>query len=245
MFVGDGRLSVLPAGEARLISYALDQKMRIDQEAKQEQRIAKGRINRGLLELTIIDQQTTTYRIKAAAREARKLIIEQPRRAGWELVSLKQGQVELTEDRYRIREDLAAGGDTTIDVTLKRPRLQRLQLTSLPTQQLVAYAKTGELDGKLRAALEELAELKGAIEQHDRRLARLEKNRRRMFEEQKRIRDNLQRVPSNSDLHRRYIEKLGVQEDKLESLVAQIVQAEEDRNQAQERLQDRIAALKL
>ena len=89
------------------------------------------------------------------------------------------------------------------------------------------------------------AELKGAIERQDRRLEQLKANRRRIFEEQKRIRDNLGRVPSNSDLHRRYIEKLGVQEDNLERLAAETVQSEEERNQALERLEDRIAALKL
>ena len=177
--------------------------------------------------------------------DARKLVIEQPRRTGWELASLRQGQVELTEDHYRIRQDLKAGGNTTIDVTLKRPRLQQLRLINLSTVQLASYAKTGELDGKLRKAFQELAELKGAIERHDRRLKQLNGNRRRIFEEQKRIRDNLGRVPSNSDLHRRYLEKLSLQEDKLESLATEIVQAKEKRNQAVERLQDRIAALVL
>ena len=43
-------------------------------------------------------------------------------------------------------------------------------------------------------------------------VVRPEKNRRRMFEEQKRIRDNLARIPKDSDLYRRYITTLTDQE---------------------------------
>ena len=48
-YLGDARLSVLPAGDARLVSFALDQKVRIDRESKGTRRILKARINKGVV----------------------------------------------------------------------------------------------------------------------------------------------------------------------------------------------------
>jgi hypothetical protein len=244
-YIGDARLAVLPAGEERLISYALDQKMRVDREDEQSQSIAKGRINRGVLELTFLDRRSTKYRVKAPAREARRLVIEHPRLPGWELKTPKEDEVELTEREYRIAGDLTAGSEAVIKVVLERPRFQTIQLIGLSTAQLVHYAKTGELDEPLRKAIAELAELRRAIDEQRRRLEQLGGQRGRIFEEQKRIRDNLGRVPSNSDLQRRYLKKLDQQENRLERLEIETAEAQDALNQAEDRLSERIAKLKI
>jgi hypothetical protein len=244
-YIGDARLAVLPAGEERLISYALDQKMRVDREDEQSQSIAKGRINRGVLELTFLDRRSTNYRVKAPAREARRLVIEHPRLPGWELKTPKEDEVELTEREYRIAGDLTAGSEAVIEVVLERPRFQTIQLIGLSTAQLVHYAKTGELDEPLRKAIAELAELRRAIDEQRRRLEQLGGQRGRIFEEQKRIRDNLGRVPSNSDLQRRYLKKLDQQENRLERLEIETAEAQDALNQAEDRLSERIAKLKI
>ena len=41
-FVGDARLTTLPAGDDRLVSFALDQKARIDRTVENDRRLAKG-----------------------------------------------------------------------------------------------------------------------------------------------------------------------------------------------------------
>ncbi|MDH3474163.1 MAG: DUF4139 domain-containing protein, partial [Rhodospirillales bacterium] len=244
-YIGDARLSVLPAGEERLISYALDQKMRVDREDEQSQSIAKGRINRGVLELTFLDRRSTKYRVKAPARETRRLVIEHPRLPGWELKTPKENEVELTDQEYRIAGDLAAGSEAVIEVVLERPRFQTIQLIGLSTAQLVHYAQTGELDEPLRKAIAELAELRRAIDEQRRGLEQLGGQRDRIFDEQKRIRDNLGRVPSNSDLQRRYLKKLDQQENRLERLEIETAEAQEALNQAEDRLSERIAQLKI
>jgi hypothetical protein len=244
-YIGDARLSVLPAGEERLISYALDQKMRVDREDEQSQSIAKGRINRGVLELTFLDRRSTQYRVKSPARETRRLVIEHPRLPGWELKTPKEDEVELTEREYRIAGDLAAGSEAVIEVVLERPRFQTIQLIGLSTAQLVHYAQTGELDEPLRKAIAELAELRRAIDERRRGLEQLGGQRDRIFQEQKRIRDNLSRVPSNSDLQRRYLKKLDQQENRLERLEIETAEAQKSLNQAGDRLSERIAKLKI
>ena len=244
-YVGDARLSVLPSGDERLVSYALDQKVRIDREQKGDQRILKGRINKGLLEVTFTDEQTTLYRFKGPAREPRRVLIEQPVQPGWKIVAPGPQSVELTDAHYRIRKDLAADSEATVEVTLQRERVQSIQLVQLTARQIVAYTKTGELDAKLRAAIAKLGDLRHAVDQRQRRLDQLDQGRTRIFEEQRRIRDNLGRIPSNSDLHRRYIKKLGQQEDALEGLDRDTVAAQAELDAAQDALTDYIAGLEI
>ena len=242
-YIGDARLSVLPAGDARLVSFALDQKVRIDRESKSKQRILKGRINKGVLELTLVDEQTTLYRIKGPAREARRVLIEQPLRAGWKIIAPGPEDVEMTEGHYRIHKDLEAGSEATVEVVLQRSRLQTVQLVRMTDAQLVAYAKTGELDPGLRQAIARIGDLRHAVSQHQRRLDQLTDSRQRIFEEQTRIRNNLARIPSNSDLYRRYLKKLNQQEDKLERIDTGLAKAQDDVDAAKDALTDYIAGL--
>ena len=244
-YLGDARLAVLPAGDRRLVSFAVDQKVRIDRESKGKQRVLKGRINRGILEISLSDEQTTLYRIKAPAREPRPVLIEHPVRPGWQLVTPKPAEVDLTERHYRIRRDLAAGAEVTIAVTLRRPRLQTIQLTSLTNQQLVAYTRTDALDPKLRRALARIGDLRQTVAEHERRVARLAHSRKKLFEEQQRIRNNLGRVPHNSDLQRRYLRKLDLQEDELEALDAETERAHRELDAARDALTGYIAGLDL
>jgi hypothetical protein len=244
-YVGDAQLGTLPAGEERLVSFALDQKTRIDREAKGLQRIAKGKINHGLLELTLIDEQTTTYRVKAPAREKRAILIEQARQPGWTLARPPEDEVEITEDAYRILLAVEAGAEGTLEVTLEMPRLQSLQLISMSTEQFVFYGKTGELDEPLRQAFRKMAELKGEMDRHQHRLNELVQQRQRIFEEQARIRENLVRVPQNSDIHKRYLTKLNAQEDELEKILFAMEDAQDALNRASEALSDYIGRLEL
>ena len=244
-FVGDARLSALPAGDERLVSYALDQKMRADREVSTRQRVAKGKISRGVLEVTFLDEQTTTYRFKAPAREARTLVIEHPRQAGWRLKAAQIETAEVTDASYRVRQQLAPGEEVVIELTLERPRLQRLQLINVTTAQLAAFARYRELDPSVHRAFERIAELRRVIEGHERQLQQLGQTRDRIFQEQKRIRDNLGRVPHNSDLQRRYLTKLDGQESELEQILEALGAAEADHGRAQDALADYIADLEL
>jgi len=219
-YVGDAQLSTLPAGDERLVSFALDQKTLIDREVESKQAIAKARIVRGVLELTYEVEQTTTYRIKAPAREAREVLIEHPRQQGWKIVKPDPKEVELTDDQYRIRRSIEAGKQAKVTVQLTMPRVQTVALTGQGKDFYLAYAGNGELNDRMRQALGKMAELRDVVDAHQRELQELEAQRNVIHEEQRRIRDNLARIPRDSDLYKRYLEKLDAQEDKLERILA-------------------------
>jgi hypothetical protein len=244
-YLGDAQMNGLPAGEDRIVSYALDGKTRIDREVKRRQTIAKGKILHGVFELTYLEQQRTTYRVKAPAREDRRLLFEHPRRPGWTLAKPPEKETKLSAKHYRIRHGIKRGEEAKFEVVIERPRLSKIVLNGLSTKQLVGYAKTGKLDDGLRQAFARMAELKREVEEQEHRLKRAKEDQQEVFKDQKRIRDNLYRVPRNTDLHRRYLTKLNLQENKLERTLKEIEAAKKDVDRAKKALADYIGKLKL
>lgn len=242
-YVGDAQLSTLPTGDERLVSFALDQKALVDREIEESQVIGKGRIVRGVLELTYEQEQHTTYRLKAPAREAREILIEHPRMPGWKIVKPTEAEVELTDNMYRIRHKLEAGQQAEIEVVLTRPNLQKVALVGQGKNFYVAYARNAELDSSLKKAFAEMARLRDVVDGHVRRVQELEGERNRIHQEQKRIRDNLSRVPHNSDLQKRYLRKLDQQEDALESLLGEAEKTRLAMENADKKLGDYIRGL--
>jgi hypothetical protein len=244
-YVGDARLGALPAGESRLLSFAVDQKSPVVVEVSSRERIATGKISRGVFQLTVVDQQTTRYRVKAPAQEARTLLIEHPRRADWRLVTPAERDVEPTRDRYRIRTPLAPGEAKVVEVTVERPRESRLEIGEMTPETLAGYARTGALDEKIRKAFETLASLRQGVDREQQGLAEAEAARTRIVSEQERIRANLARVPTTSDLHQRYLDMLKQQEDQLQALAKDIRDAQGRLRGARQRLAEAIARLEL
>ena len=244
-YVGDARLATLPAGEDRLVGFALDQKTRIEQDVKTKRSIFGGSISRGVFALTRIERQTTIYRLKAPARESRAVLIDHPRHADWKLIAPAGDDIDLIDGGYRFALAIEAGAETTFEVTVERPVTQSFGITSLTLAQIVRYAGTGELDAKVRKAFERLAELKREVVRHEQRMAELERARATIYQEQSRIRDNLGRIPSDSDLHRRYLRKLDAQEDKLETILEAFDQAQSRQIEASRKLDDYIKTLKI
>jgi len=244
-YVGDARLAPFPAGENRLVSFAVDQKLQVERDVKTREAVSQVKISRGVLTLSLRDEQTTTYRIKAPANEDRTLVLEQPRMPDWELVTPKPSDVELTRGQYRIKQALAKGGVTTLDVTIQRPRQTVVQLASLNRETLLTYARTGGISDQAKQALERLATLQGTVDTLDRQIKEATAERDNFAKDQDRLRQNIQSVPAGSDMAKRYLDSLRTQEDRLDKLRV----AEDDARQklaaAKAALADAIAKLEL
>ncbi len=244
-YVGDARLATLPVGEERLVAFAVDQKTRIDREAESSQVISGGSISKGVFHLKLIERQTTFYQLRAPARERRTVILDHARVPGWELVTPKENGVAQTDDSYRLEIVLEPESEREVPVVIERTITQRIGLVSLALPQLVHFASTTKLGQELRDAFERLADLRREVENIDSRIADLQRERDEIYQEQVRIRDNMGRVPRDSDLFRRYLEKFDRQETEVESIMESIDRAQAQRSQAQGRLDEAIQALEI
>ena len=244
-YVGDARLGALPVGEERLLSFALDQKVSVDREVQGKRTIGQGSIQRGVFRYVVTERQSTTYRFKGAKLEARSLIVEHPRIAGWQLVSPPEREVELTDGFYRLKGELPKDGTARLDVVLEQPRQESVAIAQVARDQIAAWANAEELDKPLRDAFAQLARLQAEADRSGRRLDELGQNRKRLFEDQGRLRENLARTPANSDLHRRYLAKLNEQESELEKLDLDTAKAREAEAKAREAVDAYIDQLRI
>jgi hypothetical protein len=226
-YVGDARLSGFPVGETRLLAYALDEKITIERDPTQTDRIASGSIVDGALRFARIVRQTTTYRVRGPAKEPRQLVIVQPRFAGWTLVKPETKSAEISEGNYRLPFQLPGGDQTqTFEVAQEQTQQQEMRLIGAAPEQIRLYAQAKEFDAKTREALAKVLQLQGAVAEAERKLGKLDSDRQQIVQEQARLRDNLSRVPANSDLQRRYLATLDKQETDLEGIAKQRVEAE-------------------
>lgn len=243
-YVGDARLSGFPVGETRLLAYALDEKVVIERDVAQVDRLASGSIVNGALKLSRVVRQTVTYRVKGPAKEPRQLVIVQRRLPGWTLVKPELKDVELSDGNYRIPLQLPGGDKTqTFEVVQEQTQQQELRLVESAADQIRVYAQAREFDAKTRDALTKVLQLQQTVAEAQRRVTQVDAERQAIVQEQARLRENLARVPANSDLQRRYLATLDKQETELEALAKRRADADKAVEAARESLRTYVASL--
>jgi hypothetical protein len=243
-YVGDARLSGFPVGETRLLAYALDEKITIERDPSQTDRIASGTIVDGALRFSRLVRQSTTYRVRGPAKEPRQLIIVQPRLAGWTLVKPDAKGIEISEGNYRLPFQLPGGEQTqTFEVAQEQTQQQEMRLITASPDQIRLYAQAKEFDAKTREALAKVLQLQQAVAEAERKLGKLDSERQQIVQEQARLRDNLARVPANNDLQRRYLATLDKQETDLEGIAKQRTEAEKAVEAARQALRTYVTQL--
>lgn len=242
-YVGDARMATLPAGDSRLLSFAVDQAVTIDREEKPSRRLSRASIADGVLTLSVTDRQSTTYTVAGAPDGDRTLIIEHPRRPGWELAEPAGGKPDATAAAYRLPLAVPAGKTVTLTATLERPRQERIVLTDLTADQIAARADAAELPPEVRQALTTLAGLRAAVAEKERRIADLERDRTERIADQDRLRENLKALPAGSDLHKRTLAKMAEAENRLDALARDLTTARGEAEAARQTLRERVKAL--
>ncbi len=244
-YVGDARMATLPAGDSRLLSFAVDQAVTIDREEKPSRRLSRASIADGVLTLSVTDRQSTTYTVAGAPDGDRNLIIEHPRRPGWELAEPAGNKPDATAAAYRLPLAVPAGKTVTLTATLERPRQERIVLTDLTADQIAARADAAELPAEVRQALTTLAGLRAAVADKERRIAELERDRAERIADQDRLRENLKALPAGSDLHKRTLAKMAEAENRLDALARDLTTARGEAEAARQTLRERVKALAL
>ena len=101
-------------------------------------------------------------------------------------------------------------------------------MTNLPDSAIRIYLSAKVVSGQVKKALNEVIRRKAALERVARRRADDQQQIATIGKEQDRIRQNIRRLPRDSDLFRRYAQKFSTQEGKIEQLREKIT-AEEAR----------------
>lgn len=239
-YLGDARLPATPVGEQRLASFALDRKVAVQAETEPSQALTKITVVDGVARATVIAREVTTYTIKGAPDAARSVIIEHPRREGWTLTA--SARDSETPTAYRLKVAVPAGGTAETRAVLERVQIDAYDLVDADEALLVRWAALAtdpELGGKLKTLSQARAEVAAAT----RTVEEIGEREAKVQTEQERIRSNLGAVPKDSELARRYLTRMGGQEDELAKLAAARAEAESGLKASRARIRTLIAAL--
>ncbi|MGE0258332.1 MAG: hypothetical protein AB7T18_06205 [Alphaproteobacteria bacterium] len=225
LYLGDARLAAFPAGDKRLLSYALDGKVTIDRSTAERRPIVKASVADGVVRIGRVLRWTTTYRVKAAGPPPPALSIEQPRRTGAVLTSPDPKTVELTPHAYRIPAELPAGGDGSLTVVEEQPIEETIRLLDADDRRLGALASAAELDPKMKQALAEVAARRQQVGRQKGELDRLQAERARLLEDENRLRANLSAVGNEPALRRTQLDRFTDTENAIDRVSASIATA--------------------
>jgi hypothetical protein len=243
-YLGDARLGAFPTGDKRLLSFALDQKVAVDRDTSERRFITKAAITEGVMRLTRMSRQTTTYRMKASTPPP-SFVIEHPRSAGWTLNAPDPKTIDITASAYRIPADLAGKSEGSVVVVEDRPIEETIALSDLADNRLDVLAQSNELDPPLRRALADLAGRRQAIARQRAELERMKEKRALLVEDETRLRDDLTAVGREPGLRKRLLDKFAETETAIDAISASIAKGTETLAAAERDLGTYVAGLKL
>ncbi|MEZ6242841.1 MAG: DUF4139 domain-containing protein [Phycisphaerales bacterium] len=242
-YAGDAQIGHVAPQDERLLAYAVDLDVVATTERKDKGAVEQTRIVKGVLEQKIKDVTTTRYTFTSKDRaRPRTVVVEHPAMEGWDLVEPSKPS-ENTDGAVRFEVALAPGGDGVLAVTHERVRYQRFGVLGQDTETLMRYATQGRASQDVVDAVRRVGELQGAVVDARSQIARLEQERQEIAQDQERIRGNLGRVSSGTELHQRYLTKLNEQETRLEDIAQELERIHEREQAAQKALEQFVAGL--
>jgi hypothetical protein len=220
----------------------MDSKVTVDRNTAERRLLVKASVADGVLRVTRLLRQITTYGVKATATPS-QLIIEHPRHPGMDLTEPSPSGVELTAGAYRIPLGLAGAGDTVLRVVEDQPLEETMELLDIEDDQLGALVASTELDGKLRQALTDLAARRQAVARQRAELDRLKEQREQLVADETRLRDDLTALGREQALRKRLLDKFTETVTAIDTTTAAIAKAENAAAAAQNELSAYIARL--
>ncbi len=223
-YAGDAQIGHVGADETRLLAYAADLDVRIISTVDSERTLRQTRIVNGTVVRTIGREHAFTYTINNAdSSRGRTLVIEHNKMTGWELAS--PTPVEETQRTHRFETELEAGETAELVIRHERTDHERISVATIDSPTIFMLEREGRISGRALDALREALSLREAVSEAERLVASLENERREIVRDQERVRANLASVARESDLHRRYMNRLGEQETRLDEIATELTEA--------------------
>jgi hypothetical protein len=221
-YAGDARLADMQPGEERLLGYAIDLGVEVlpAQEKKWEKMVSVA-IRKGHL-ISRWEQHTLKkYHVKNRSRQDRTLVIEHPASTDIRIVSAHK-PYETARDVHRFEVKVPAGKAATLDVEELRDDGANLQLQSLTETYLTFYLAADATTPKVKEVLQQVQGKNHVLADLEREVQAVGEQIKPLVTDQERLRANMDRLPRDSALYKRYLDKLDEQETQLEKLQAAV-----------------------
>jgi Carboxypeptidase regulatory-like domain len=241
-FAGEGLLDPIHPGEKRLLSYAVDQAVKVRPDGMNDTRTLRHiAVHKGILVETTSEVTETKYTINNAGDEQRAVVVEHTRRNGAELTSETKPE-ETTSTAYRFKVGVGPHQSAELQVKERANLFETVVIGKRVSDDpgfLLAVSKySPEIEEKLRPVIA----AEGALETVNDKLDENDDKQQKLTEDETRDRDNLTALKGN-DAAKRFVEELNQAEDALQAAKKEQTDLEAQRDAAQAKLDDLIAKL--
>ena len=137
---------------------------------------------------------------------------------------------------------MPAGKTATETVTEERDLTSAVLLTSSPDEQVRLFLQSPVVSAKVKEGLQKAQELRWEWARTQREIAEQQRQLQAITEDQTRLRANLREVPQPSPLHKRYLDKLGKQEDEVEKYRAEVKKLQAQEHEQKKALDEFLAS---
>jgi hypothetical protein len=247
-FAGEGLTDTIHAGEKRLLSYAVDQAVRVTTEGHLDStHLHHITVHDGYLTERNEEIREVTYVVHNAASDARTVLIEHPVQNGWKLNS-EIKPVETTASLYRFSVAAQPGETVRLHVGESHSQGVRYQLTNIQDDQLQIILNGSGNRAAIETALAPVLAARAKVHDLDTQIDAKQADIDRLAEDQKRLHDNLAGLkdsPEERALARRYAGEMNADEDQLQSMKKEQADLELQKKTAQQVLDEAIRKLDL
>ena len=230
-YLGDAPVPQLAPDADQLLAYGLDGNIDVTVQTSERGSLDRARIADGVLELTRVEQQRFDYAVTARFSGApRSFVLEQEKPEGWRVAQPEDTTAEGS--RVRVTHSLHPASRLDLSLLLERPDVQRVELVDADPDQLLLEFQGLTPPPALRAALAQLQTLAARVADVEREIGLATARQQEVTQDQARLRANLEAVPRDSDLAKRYLQQLGSSEDELAELSRRLTTLRGEREQA-------------
>jgi hypothetical protein len=251
-FGGEGLLEPIHPAEKRLLSYAVDQAIRITTEDnRSSQKIESITAAKGVLRLHNVELHEITYVVHNAAAESRTVVLEEPFVNGFVLDSETPGNadpkpVETTSSVYRFRVPVGPGQTRRLHSGAKRPGITTYQLTSFNDSQLAFILNQTNDSAAIKQALEPILDARRHVADMQAAVDKANELLNTLHSDEARQRENITALASADKASRdRFVHDLNTTEDQIAAAQKVLDSAQTNLQTAKDDLATRIQTLQI
>ncbi len=245
VYGGDALIEDIVPGDDRLLTYAVDLAVEVDPRDKYTpDTFISAKIVNGVMTMQYKRQSTLTYVAKNNGEEPRRLLVEHPVRDDWKLVTPETPE-ERTRSAYRFAIALEPGKTAELPVVEESVRAEIVALANQDSDNIGLIIGRTTLSEQMKAALQRIVELRAELAQVAAKRQEAETQVEEITQEQDRIRQNMRELDRQSELYRKYVDKLTEQETQLEKLSEELRALRAEEQDKEKALADYVAGLNI
>jgi hypothetical protein len=246
-FAGEGLLDPIHPGEKRLLSYAVDQAVKVRRgDFSQTRTLHRVAVHEGVLVETTSSVTDTIYTVTNAGDETRAVMVEHRRQPRAELVPSEyptdaEKPVETTATAYRFR--MAVEPHKSVDLHVKEHADidERVQIgTQFGNGQYLITI--GNYSPELAEKLKPAVDAQTALSDLNSKIDEITEKQKTLADDENRYRENLKAL-KDSTTAKRFVDELNQAEDAIDAARKEQTDLEKQRDQAQAHLDIVIAKL--